>query len=312
MLMEMTLIYRGHSGLVLAVAWSSDSAYIVSGSRDGTAQVWNAGDGRTVSTYRGHKGYVSSLQWSPDGKWIASGGGDATMQIWDAATGQTISTYRVASGDNHSVKIAWSPDGTRLALATGSDYLVYILDAATRYHLFTYTKHTVYIRGLAWSPDSRQVGSATGSGADMWDAETGCTIYSVPDCINDVKWSPDGKWIALAAAAPTGVPLLDASTGRVLKRLPHSENVGTVAWSPDNKLLASDTEDSMEIRDTSTGNLLAPGAGSSVKVWDVAAGKMVSEYLDQRKLITDIAWSPDGTRLASSSWDGTVWVRTVR
>jgi WD40 repeat protein len=291
--MEMTLVYRGHSGLVLVVAWSSDSAYIVSGSRDGTAQVWNAGDGRTVSTYEGHKGYVSSLQWSPDGKWIASGGGDASMQIWDAATGQTISTYRVAPGDDHSISVAWSPDSTRLALATGRDYLVYILDAATKYHLLTYTKHTVYIRGLTWSPDSKQIGSATGSGVDIWDAETGRTIYSVPDCINDVKWSPDGNWIALAAAAPGGVPLLDAATGSVLKRLPHSGNVGTVAWSPDSKLLAS-------------------GAENSLKVWDVSTGKMLSDYLDQRKLITDIAWSPDGTRLASSSWDGTVWVRTDR
>ena len=291
----MTIVYRGHSALVLAVAWSPDSTYIVSGSRDGTAQVWNAGDGRTSSTYRGHKGYVSSLQWSPDGKRIASGGGDATLQIWDAATGLTISTYQVGSidGDAHSVTVAWSPDGKRFAIASSNDYLVYILNAATRHHLLTYTKHRDSIRGLGWSPNSKQVGSGAGSGADIWDANTGRTIYSVPDCINDVKWSSDGKCIALAAAAPVGVLLLNATTGSILKCLPHSENVGTVAWSSDSKLLASGAEDSL-------------------KVWDVATGKIVSDYLDQRKLITDIAWSPDGSRLASSSWDGTVWVRTVR
>src|SRR6266852_3684327 len=105
--------YRGHSASVNALAWSPDGKRIVSGSNDGTAQVWDAANGGHVYTYHGHAGRVNALAWSPDGKRIASGSADFTAQVWDAANGGHASIYLGHSGPVWTV--AWSPDGTLIA-----------------------------------------------------------------------------------------------------------------------------------------------------------------------------------------------------
>src|SRR6266566_2761378 len=51
--------YRGHSGAVNAVVWSSDGKRIASGGVDQTVQVWNASTGRSIFTYRGHSARVN-------------------------------------------------------------------------------------------------------------------------------------------------------------------------------------------------------------------------------------------------------------
>ncbi len=77
-------LYRGHSNVVLAVAWSPDNKHIASAGDDNTAQVWDATGGGHVFTYRGHSDVVEAVAWSPDGKRIASASDDNTVQVWVA------------------------------------------------------------------------------------------------------------------------------------------------------------------------------------------------------------------------------------
>ena len=45
---------RGHTGPILAVAYSPDGQRIVTGSADHTAKVWDAASGKELLTLRGH------------------------------------------------------------------------------------------------------------------------------------------------------------------------------------------------------------------------------------------------------------------
>ena len=98
-----------------------------------------------------------------------------------------------------------------------------------------------------------------------------------------VALSPDGR--TLAVASGIGVWLYEVSTSRARALLPSESPVHSVAFSP--------------------GGILAAGLDNGrVEFWDAKTGTMIRTLrLGVRGRITAVVFSPDGTRLASGSWD---------
>jgi WD40 repeat protein len=108
-------------------------------------------------------------------------------------------------------------------------------------------------------------------------------------------FSPDGDLVATATGdwkdwrVPGEVKLWSAKTGAELASLPgHTAQVNAVEFSPD-------------------GRRLATGAGSHLRVWDVASRKLVSES-NTRAGVRRISWFPDGERLALARYPGHVGI----
>ena len=73
----------GHVGAVYQVAWSSDSRYLVTASKDSTAKLWQVSDYKKAKeTLPGHADEVYALDWSPNGSAVATGSKDRTIKIW--------------------------------------------------------------------------------------------------------------------------------------------------------------------------------------------------------------------------------------
>jgi len=66
---------------VEAVAFSPDGRYVVSGSGDGTARVWEAESGREIARMT-HADGITVIAFSPDGKFVISGSEDGTVRLW--------------------------------------------------------------------------------------------------------------------------------------------------------------------------------------------------------------------------------------
>ncbi len=118
--------------------------------------------------------------------------------------------------------------------------------------------------------------------------------------VTAVAWSPDGKYIASGGDDHT-IQVWSALTGtRLLVSQGHSGGVPAVAWSPDSTLIAS----------ASAGPSVSggPAGDNTVQVWNASTGQSIYSYHGHSSGITDVAWSPTGDRIASSSSDYTVQV----
>ena len=74
-------VLRGHTDLVMDVAFSPDGSELASSSYDKTIRVWQLGTQR-ARVLRGHSAAVDRVVWR-DATHIVTGGRDATVRIWD-------------------------------------------------------------------------------------------------------------------------------------------------------------------------------------------------------------------------------------
>jgi WD40 repeat protein len=75
-----------HSGVVNTLA--ANGQWLISGSDDRTARVWNLSNGQSQELKHGTK--VNSVAISSDSKWVMTGDEKGTLRLWDPVTAQQI------------------------------------------------------------------------------------------------------------------------------------------------------------------------------------------------------------------------------
>ena len=80
----------GHKEVVIGVAFSPDSRFLVTASRDNTARVWKASTGELLLALETHRGDVSSASFSLDGRFLLTVSmQDGTARVWDLTPYET-------------------------------------------------------------------------------------------------------------------------------------------------------------------------------------------------------------------------------
>ncbi len=87
-------VLRGHSDLVMDVAFSPDGTQLASSSYDKTIRIWQLGTQR-ARVLRGHGGAVDRVVWR-DATHIVTGSRDATLRIWDVPSMELPSPAELA------------------------------------------------------------------------------------------------------------------------------------------------------------------------------------------------------------------------
>ena len=249
----------GNSYVPITWFFSSDGKRLLSGSMDGTLQLWDVQTGQPVGQpFKGHEGEVMSVVFSSDGKRLVSGGGDGTVRLWDAQTRQPIGEpFNGHKGGVESV--AFSSDGKRL-VSGGGDGTVRLWDAQTRQPIGQpLNDHKGGVKSVAFNSDGKRFLSLDGSRTlRLWDGLTGQLIgesikgHEVE--VASVAFSPDGKRLLLSGAKGT-LRLWDTETGQPLSQefKYHGGKAERVAFSSDGKLLFSGDAETLRLWDAQTG-----------------------------------------------------------
>ena len=86
---------EGHTGWVMAVAFSQDGSQLASASIDQTVRLWDPATGQEVQKLEGHTDGIMAVAFSQDGSQLASASGDQTVRLWDPATGQEMQKLEI-------------------------------------------------------------------------------------------------------------------------------------------------------------------------------------------------------------------------
>lgn len=164
---------------------------------------------------------------------------------------------------------------------------------------------------LCWATSCNRDGTrlVTGHGdgsVQLWNTETGevigNTLRGHEGPVGCVAWSADGKLVASGSSDMT-VRVWDANTGKPVGRAlrGHDERVQCVAWSEYGKQLASGSADgTVRVWNVETQETMLVVEISSEELYDKAPDESHLQLLS----ISCLAWSADGKRLASGSFDG--------
>jgi Tol biopolymer transport system component len=228
--------------------------------------------------------------FAPTGSSYALPGADGSLSIVrsDRSAIKAVSPVVVPSPtDFVQVDLAWSPDGRWLSIhrclqdlgnnCVNPDSL--ILDSDGR------SAHTVP-GPASWSPDSRRLAMKAPNGDLLVGSPDGSDVRSIGTFPMPNSWSPDGTQFAFVRDGDAWIVNADGTGERNVTRFVLGGAYDAV-WSPDGRYLAVVQESQLWIATLAGGDLLPVDLGPGrAGFYAVAPGT------------TEVAWSPDSTRLA--------------
>ena len=294
---EPLLSLAGHSVGVLQVAFTPDGDRLLTGGMDGTARLWNISPtgGRDWLTVPGPANRQGGVSFSPDGTSFAVPGQDSGVTIRDVETGTRIITLK---GHDATIRrMAFSPDGTRLAGVAGSgpgdpraNSTVPVWDVSTGMLLMTLEGHTDQVASLAYSPDGQRLATGSWDGSvRLWNTVSGEELHAVDvgDEVFALAFSPDGRYLVSGDDGDKALTVWDADTlDRRGELRGHTEVIQDVAFAP-------------------AGQVVTASFDGTAKVWDLASRRELSTLRGHTAGLLGVAVSPDGTLVATGSLDGT-------
>lgn len=288
---QMGRTLTGHQAWITSLCWeplhrNAKCRHIASASKDATARIWDVVLCQVLFTLSSHTASVTCIKWGGSGL-IYTSSQDRTLKVWRAEDGVLCKTLK---GHGHWVN----------TIALSTDYVMRTgpydpQKAEIVYRDITETSET--LRKLAFdryvavcnAEPERLVSGSDDFTMHLWLPEKKQTpetrMMGHQNLINDVKFSPDARWIA-SASFDKSIKLWNGKSGIFVATLRgHVQQVYQISWAADSRLLVSGSAD------------------STLKVWDMRTHKLMIDLPGHADEVYAVDWSPDGQRVVSGGKD---------
>jgi len=302
---ELSMELRQSAPLVESVAFSTDSKYVLTGSIDGTAALWDISSGSLIKKFSAPKDALDEglkVAFSSDGLYGIAGGGNG-LTIWDLSTGNEIKNIGASrrtrliavASDNRSVLTGGWQSGRIKPLP--AHMILWDMKSGNRVQEFK----GPWLGGfnelgplaVAISPNKRYaLCSQLQSRLTLWDVISGREVRTVSEGgslhhMRAIAFSPNGQY-ALSGGNDGKLRLWNIPSLDLVKTINAHEwgraGISSVVFSPDGRYA------------------LSGGASDGfIKVWDLSAGVAVKsiEAHSGMNRVWSLALSPNGKFILS-------------
>jgi len=230
------LVEIPHKHEITSITMSSDYQKILTTSDDSTARVFDL-NGHELLALRGHKAIIWTADFSTDGKKILTAGSDFNVMVWDSL-GNEISTLQGHDFDVYCAK--FSPDGTKILSSSGDN------------------------TARLWSIEGKE-----------------CKVLSIREdadfsksLVNQAVFSPDGKYILLAANDYLNknhrARLWDLDGNELITFNGHEDWINSVGFSSDGEHVITSSRDKIVRVFALSGALEKELKGHNSNVWSAS------------------------------------------
>ena len=297
--------------------FSPNGEQIAATTVDGSVHLWNIDARQKLATFEGHDTDAVAVAFSPDGQRLASCSKDGSIKIWDATNQDATPVSMLFGGSvqdidfspkerllayvhyrqtglwnlktkaeaipiEASYRIAFSPDGRRLASQSGRNVISWDVRTPTDVIKFNPPDS---VRAIDFSPNGQLLaaGSWNTDQVHIWDTNTTEEIWTIKSELSQIyaiAFSPDSQRLAVAGYSPDVVNVWGLEERKKLLTLKgHFDRLYDVEFSADGQRIASVDADGV------------------LKLWDAKSGQEIRTI--RKQYGNALAFSPDGRRLVS-------------
>ncbi|MFC6091765.1 helix-turn-helix domain-containing protein [Saccharothrix lopnurensis] len=234
---------------------------------------------------------ITALAAAPTGSSVATAGRDGSVRLWDLATRSPTTALPAEPGGAPAV--AFNHAGTLLAVA-GRQGTVTLYAAGSGAVVRSLPGRGAAVLAVGFDEDGSRLVTASEDGtATLWDVATGraaATLDGHRGALTGAAFIPGGAAVALLAADGVAV-IWDSTAGTTADlRDPDQRGGNGLAVSPD-------------------GSSLAVAGDDGTRLWDLRGRTPGAVLRGHTDFVLAVAFSPDGSRIATVGRDNTarVW-----
>eukprot|EP00884_Botryococcus_braunii_P016585 jgi/Botrbrau1/360/Bobra.110_2s0018.1 len=249
-----------HKGPIFSLKWNKTRDYLLSGSVDKTAVVWDGRNGKMIQQFEFHTAPTLDVDWR-DQNCFATCSTDRKIVVWELGNKSPRSVLLGHTDEVNAVK--WDPSGTLLASCSDDHTAKVWKPDDSNQPVLNLTEHVKEIYNIKWSP--------TGPGS----ANPNRSLMLASACFDHTGriWS-----------IPTGQQLLALTK--------HTQPLYSVAFSPSGQLIATGSFDKfVHIWDTHNGSLVKSykGSGGIFEVcWNRTGDQVAACFSSKTVVVLDL------------------------
>ncbi|MBZ4420545.1 WD40 repeat domain-containing protein [Myxococcus sp. RHSTA-1-4] len=214
--------------------WSADGELVALGAADGSLRFLDSARGTLLRT-KSSGGGLTCVRWNPRQRLLAAASEDGACRVWQGS-GELVAELP-GKGGGWVEHVAWSPDGERLAIASGRTARVFTPSGEP---VLETEAHPSTVTGLEWSPRGDALATICYGGVHLWPLVEGSPARHLPwkGSLISLAWSPDGEVIA-CGSQDCSVHFWRLGSGKDSEMTGYPAKPRELAWSKDSRLLAT-------------------------------------------------------------------------